>query len=615
MKFMKTITTFLALSMVAALVACSSGSKSTTPPPPVISVSVSGAPASLVVNGTASVTATVTNDSANAGVTWTCSPASSCGSFNPTSTASGTATTYTAPATVPSSAVTITATSVTDGTKSGTASITITAPPTTLADGSYVYSMSGIDTNVDPNTVLPNSPYFVVGQFTVSGGAITAGEQDFVDYNAVATDLIDPTASSFTANADGTLQITLTTCTGNVCPGPDTVVGVAGVETINATLVSATRARILEFDAFATSSGTLDLQDTTAAAAAPSGGYAFGIHGVDGGGNPLVSAGVLSLDGTGKLTSSSVFDQNRGGTLNPNETFDTTVSSVTGPDASGRVLISLKPTNTLLPVVNFAGYIVDATHIQLAEVTDPSGSTTGGNAFGQNASALTVVDGTTYVVGLNGATQNGDFQIAANLTLNAGNVTGFITYNDIVFFQSSSVPITAGTYVADATGRVTLTGVTDGVLTTPLNIQLYLDGNGNVTSISLDTTDVVAGVGFQQTAGAAFSGAYVMDAVGVDPTELEFNAVGPVTTGSGTFSGTVNANWFGTSAPSPDLAVTGAFTAPSGGVSTGTGNSITGLDFTTVANADSFDYYVVDANHVIAIETDSNQTTLIYFEQ
>lgn len=615
MRYVQAITAALAMMMLAALVACSSGSSSTPPPPPAISVSVSTTATSVNVNGTLGATATVSNDSANAGVTWSCS--GTCGSFNPTTTASGTATTFTAPAT--SGSATITATSVTDPTKSGTATISVTGAPITLADGNYVYSLAGTDSNATNTTALGfPSPYFVTGVFTVTGGAITGGEQDFVDFGAVATDFIDPAASSYLTTSDGNLQITLTTCTGIVCPGPDPVVGVAGVETINASLITATKARIVEFDAFATSSGTLELQDSTAIAASPVGGYAFGVQGIDSGGNTLAIGGVLNLDGTGALTSSSVFDQNRGGNLSANETFDTTASSVTGPDVSGRLLISLKPTDTTLPIINFAGYIVDATHIQLAEVADPSGSTTGGTALGQNAANL-AVEGNSYVVSLNGFDVNGGFQIAGALTLASGNVTGSISYNDFVQ-QSTSVPITAGTFVADATGRITLTGVTDGNLLAPLNLQLYVDGNGNAMALTMDTTDITEGPGYQQTTGGTFgAGAYVMATTGLDGTnEIEFDAVGPIVSdGTATFTGFADLNWLsdGTAAlPTANLPVDGAFTAPSGDVSTGAGNTITGLDVTTPTGADAFDYYIVDTTRVVAIETDSFQLTLGSFE-
>src|SRR5438876_5002397 len=135
----------LLVALVAGVVlsGCGGGSQQIVPPSVVVTITTAP-PASLPVGGTASVAATVTNDTANAGVTWSCTPSSACGSFNPVSTASGASTTYTAPATAPAggSAVII-ATSVTDHAKSVNASVTnvrlvvtlATSPPTSLAGG------------------------------------------------------------------------------------------------------------------------------------------------------------------------------------------------------------------------------------------------------------------------------------------------------------------------------------------------------------------------------------------------------------------------------------------------------------------------------------------------
>jgi hypothetical protein len=111
----------------------SAGGGATDPPPASIAVNV--APTSMTVQAgqTQTLTATVANDSAAKGVMWTvtgagCSGAT-CGSVSPSSSTSGVAVVYTAPATVPSPAtVTITATSVTDGTKSAAAAITVSPP-------------------------------------------------------------------------------------------------------------------------------------------------------------------------------------------------------------------------------------------------------------------------------------------------------------------------------------------------------------------------------------------------------------------------------------------------------------------------------------------------------
>src|SRR5579862_59520 len=78
-----------------------------------VTVTISTAPpATLAPGGTAQIVATVTGS--GEGVTWSCTPgnsASTCGSFNPSSTTTGVATTYTAPPTAVGS-VTITATSL-----------------------------------------------------------------------------------------------------------------------------------------------------------------------------------------------------------------------------------------------------------------------------------------------------------------------------------------------------------------------------------------------------------------------------------------------------------------------------------------------------------------------
>jgi hypothetical protein len=118
---------------------CSGGSSAMPPPPPPpqISVSLSPAGAQIVDQGQAKqFTATVTNDSNNKGVNWTltqngtaCSPG--CGSISPSSTASGTPATYTAPAAINANVqFNVVATSAADGTKSAADGATAVPPPT-----------------------------------------------------------------------------------------------------------------------------------------------------------------------------------------------------------------------------------------------------------------------------------------------------------------------------------------------------------------------------------------------------------------------------------------------------------------------------------------------------
>lgn len=144
--FQKSCLLLVTLSLLI-LAGCAGGTKSSTPNTPSASISVALQPAPPGTMGVTAVTevgAQVTNDSANGGVTWSCSPSGSCGSFSPTSTSSGQKTQYTAPSSVPSgSSVTVTATSVTDTTKTASTKVTITPTPS----ANFFVSPSGSDSN------------------------------------------------------------------------------------------------------------------------------------------------------------------------------------------------------------------------------------------------------------------------------------------------------------------------------------------------------------------------------------------------------------------------------------------------------------------------------------
>src|SRR5579864_631905 len=124
--------TLFALASAIVLPGCGGGNTATIFPSNV-TVTVSGGLPSVQAGGTAVFTATVTGDSAGKGVTWSVScSAAQCGSIaaGPASGVAGQFNgTYTAPAAPPPSdlAVTVKAVSVADGSKSGTAPITVSA--------------------------------------------------------------------------------------------------------------------------------------------------------------------------------------------------------------------------------------------------------------------------------------------------------------------------------------------------------------------------------------------------------------------------------------------------------------------------------------------------------
>jgi hypothetical protein len=571
-----------------------------TPSAP-ITVTLKSPPASLAATTSGALTATVANDSANAGVTWTVTCGSAqCGSFNPTTTPSGTATTYTAPAAPPAPAtVTVTATSVSDTTKSASATITITAAPPVLADGTYVYHLAGED---------GASPYFVAGAFTVVNGAIAAGEQDMTDDNIIAQDNLVASGSSLSL-ANGNIQIVLNT--------GDTAIGVNGIETFRGTVVSSARVLISEFDTFATATGSIDQQTS---AGAPAGGYAFNLGGLDGAAQPsnLVIGGILNISGASILAGNSVFDYNDGGNIGQAQTFAS--GTVSAPDTFGRVVFTLNPaTTTGVPSFAVAGYTVGTNQIQLVETNDTLGGDLGGTALGQGANtgkfSLAGVAGGSYAFGANGQdnTPAGSniVQMAGGFGLNAnGTVTGNIALNDLNFSFGSQ--ITSGTYTVDPTGRVTLTATINNtqISNNPtFTFQLYLDGNGNALELGVDGLQITSGLSYLQTAsGADFEGNYALNVYGFSSMNQEpaWAATGPVTVASDAFSGftdySVQNAANSASIVTPGVTLAGSETSSSGEI------SLTGLNALDPQTPSGFGYYPIDDRRVIAIELDNQQT-------
>jgi hypothetical protein len=146
-----------------------------------ITVSVSPSTFDIATSGTETLTAVVANDVKSAGVAWSCG-FNGCGTFSPAKTASGVATTYTAPAMVPTGGtVKITATSANDKSTSAAAVATVTGSPvitvtmsrtvpTSLAEGKTVTLgavVTGDSTNagVDWTATCGSSAAGVCGTF------------------------------------------------------------------------------------------------------------------------------------------------------------------------------------------------------------------------------------------------------------------------------------------------------------------------------------------------------------------------------------------------------------------------------------------------------------------
>ena len=179
-----------------------------TPNPAAVSVTLTPTTINVPVAGTQSFTATVQNDAGNKGVTWTLLGAScgesSCGTIAPATSASGAAVTYTAPDLVPTPAtVVLRATSVTDTTRSSTATITIT-------------SATGITVALSPKrgglTVGQSLNFTATVSNDASGQGVTwsaTGGGSFLNSTATTTTYVAPaTAGIVTVTATSKTDVT-----------------------------------------------------------------------------------------------------------------------------------------------------------------------------------------------------------------------------------------------------------------------------------------------------------------------------------------------------------------------------------------------------------------------
>src|SRR3984957_18120797 len=329
-----------------------------------ILVSISQTPPGILVPGgpAVPVTATVTGDSKNAGVTWSCTattPGAACGSFNPMTTPSGTATMYQPPASPAN--VTITATSVKNTAAFATANVNISTSGG-LA-GNYAFYVSGLDFN---------SVYSLAGSVTIAADGTLTGEQDYNDGSGITSpepggDMITGGSLSFDPTS-GLGTLTLITNNKNV--------GTNGTETLALNFVNNNHALIIQADGSATSSGSFDLQTLPST---PAGGFSFVLSGVDSGGNTTFFGGVFNVAGTS--VTSGIFDENSAAHSHPslNNSFTGTLSAA---DAFGRGTFTQTGIATTI-----AYYIVGPEALRLIDVD--SNSTSVGSAFGQGASAGT----------------------------------------------------------------------------------------------------------------------------------------------------------------------------------------------------------------------------------
>jgi hypothetical protein len=474
--------------------------------------------------------ATVTNDTGTAGVDWTCTPTATCGSFSPAHTASGANTTYTAPgATV---AAVITATATGSPTATAVANVAVgSVNAAVLATGTYSFYVAGEDSR--------KNSYAIAGAFVLgAGGAVTGGEQDYVSFGGAASpqptgDVILSGTLTTAANGSGTLTLV----TNNVN------VGVAGTETFSIAEVNSKHALIGEFDAGATSTGSIDLQTLGGTTLAQlTGPFAFVVSG-------RVSSKVeafgarITADGAGNLAVADL-DANEGGTITRG---GTNAGTYTAPDLAGRGTMTFGGNH-------FVYYVVNAKVLRIVVVD--AGEPDCGSAYAAATGVTNANLATSFLFNNSSILSSGaTYAAAGKLTMDAsGHVTaGFADVDENGTSTSAAV---TGTYAVDANGYGTIT-ITPGATQDLGTLSVYLtDPTINPTDpnspadaglagllLDIDTRLTGAGTLIVPASGAlTFNSGNFALATQASNASNELDAVGTVAVNGTTLSGTVNLN-------------------------------------------------------------------------
>ena len=324
-------------------------------------------PPTIHLNQTVSVSASVSDDTA--GVTWSCSPAGTCGTFSPASTGNEVVTSYVAPSTAsPGTAITIIATSVTDINKSASASTSIagTASNATLS-GQYAFFLTSPTGNRGTASLLGSIN--LSGDGTVAGGVadiISPGVLDLQDQILPTSANPQPNTSSYTVDSTGHGTMNVRTASGQQLA-------------FSLAVTSPAHALLTEIDGNP-GSGSMDLQQHPAGgfvASQVEGGFSFTMTGTAkaNAATKVSYGGVFTADGVGSLS---------GGTLDINTAAIMTTSPFSGsfgaPDSNGRGTLQLGGGRS------FTYYVISSKALRLFEADNLN--LMGGSAYAQGGSFI-----------------------------------------------------------------------------------------------------------------------------------------------------------------------------------------------------------------------------------
>jgi hypothetical protein len=439
--------------------------------------------------------------------------------------------------------------------------------------GSYFYQLKGTDLNT-------GAAFTEAGVFTSDGnGNITSGTDDFTEGGGISTDSISGT---YVVRNDGVSLMTVN-------------FGAGGSITLAFTLLSSSRAYLIEDDGFLAAAGSAVKQDTTAFSAAPNGTFAFRTHTSSPGSQGSTSSvGVMTV--ASGVVNSGNEDVLRGGSTSQ---LTLTAGSLNVPDATGRGTGTF--TDSTLQTYVFTYYVVDANNLRMLITSLNGVSVAGaGSAVAQSGGPFTAASLTgSYAFGSKGdtLTVDGIGTVGRFTSDGSGNISaGEYDSNRDGVPSTSDVTFT-GSYTMGSNGRgnVTLLPSIGG----SIHDIFYMVSPSRAFFLTDDPTKVEDGTADTQQplsySTSILSGQFAFLMHGFTTTPDTFDRVGTLTPdGAGNIGFTYFLNVSFTPSTSP-ISLSGTYTIGASGRGTGTATSL----------SNNLVYYLISASDGYILQNDT----------
>jgi hypothetical protein len=373
------------------------------------------------------------------------------------------------------------------GSGSGTLDVASAVSQSTLA-GSYAFGLDGVDSTVQ--NYLSTAGAIALD----TNGNVTSGVQDFSDNGSASNLQALSVQGNVIAGTPGTAQLTTSAAS-------------FGTLHFDAWFIDPTHFKLIETDSTAFLAG--DAYVSTDHTAFPSGQLAFTLSGEDTGQGPFASGGILTSDGSSRITGGSE-EVNDAGNLaeSPSVTGSFTSS---GPRTSltldGIYNGYLEGNTPFTGNYTFAAYPFNG-GVVLLEIDNGAGTSlgiSGGDAFLQSATSLSGAAG--YALNLSGANSGGEADMIAQFTTSGSAVSGIYDANNLGLLISDASLGQNGVYSPGSSG--TGTAQFPGLQTTgnseigALDFTYYVVDDSSAILLETDPGQTATGVLLLQGGGSS----------------------------------------------------------------------------------------------------------------